>query len=141
VKAELCCDGDQALVGDFERTECVCDDIETAQSLVNFLLFASSPFPVVRLKNRFAIGCPALKESGGHRDVQALAMLPGTRLFFEIQIHVAAFHVIKTELDSTRRDGKTGHGRHRGCRDSKDKAGQSLHELVQAAMRGASSCW
>ena len=94
----------------------------------------------MRLKNRFAIGYPALKESGGYRDVQALAMLPGTGLFFEIQIHVAAFHVIKTELDSTRRGGKSGHGRYRGYRDSKEKADRSLHELVQAAMRAASIC-
>ena len=131
-KAELCYDGDLALVGDYERAEVVCDDVKTAHSVVDLLLSEESPFPIVRLKNRFAVGYPAAKQAGGYRDVQLIGRIPGTGLLFEIQVHIKAFHVIKTELGTLKRGGKTGHGRYRKYRDSKEKANQSLHELVQA---------
>ena len=138
-KAELCYDGDMALVGDYERAEVVCKDVKTAHSVVDFLLGEGSPFPTVRVKNRFALGYPATKESGGYRDVQLVGRIPGSGLFLEIQVHVRQFHVIKTELGTARRGGKTGHGRYRDYRDSKEKANRSLQELVQAMM-GTASC-
>ena len=138
-KAELCYDGDMALVGDYERAEIVCKDVLTAHSVVDFLLAEGSPFPTVRVKNRFAIGYPATKESGGYRDVQLVGRIPSSGLLFEIQVHVKQFHAIKTELGTARRGGKTGHGRYRDYRDSKEKANRSLQELVQAMM-GTASC-
>ena len=66
-KAKLCYDGDMALISDYGRAECVCADIQTAHSVVDFLLSERSPFPTVRVKNRFAVEHPAARESGGSR--------------------------------------------------------------------------
>lgn len=71
-----------------------------------------SDLTIIRIKNRFAKGNNA-KITGAYRDLQLLCYIPGTKMFFEVQLHLNCIHDLK-QADAQKKgaDGRTGHERY-----------------------------
>ena len=118
-KARLSYKGNVRRITDFERCSFVCVDFPTMIVVFNAL---TKVVKTIRIKNRFSKNNKEATESGGYRDLQTVVLLQGDMLL-EIQIHLALFYKLKTEVAmDTDADGKTGHQRYIQFRQLKEKA-------------------
>lgn len=118
-KSTLAYHGDYSLLKDLRRASVVCFDIEGVVNFVKRLRDDPELSKcILRSKNRFALGYKAKEESLGYRDLQFSMQVPGTRLIWELQIHVAKIEAIKSKLsDEPDEAGRTGHARYVAYRD------------------------
>ena len=118
-KARLSYKGNVRRITDFERCSFVCVDFPTMIVIFNAL---TKVVKKVRIKNRFSKNNKEGTESGGYRDLQTVVLLQGD-LLLEIQIHLALFYKLKTEVaGDTDARGQTGHQRYIQFRQLKEKA-------------------
>ena len=86
---------------------------------------------IVRVKNRFAKCNKTAKESGGYRDLQLVARLQ-SGLLLEIQVHLKAFYVLKTEVAGNEDgEGQSGHERYIDFRQLKEQATFNMEAIKE----------
>jgi hypothetical protein len=126
-KAEMY-EGDLRRITDFERCSFVCDNFGGVLVVYNELFVM---LEIVRVKNRFAKCNKTAKESGGYRDLQLVARLQ-SGLLLEIQVHLKAFYVLKTEVAGNEDgEGQSGHERYIDFRQLKEQATFNMEAIKE----------
>jgi hypothetical protein len=105
---------------DIERRSFVCENFD---DLTEVLQLIDQEFHTIRIKNRFEAANSAAKDTAAYRDCQVLCYALGTKLMFEIQLHLECIHQLKDEIAlKVGPDGRTGHQKYIEFRELKEVA-------------------
>ena len=119
-KARIAYGNELRRVTDVERRSIVCvnfDDLLVALKLID------EEFIIIRIKNRFELGNAAAKDTAAYRDCQLLCYAKGTKMMFEVQLHLDCIYELKSEIALKKGpDGRTGHQRYTEFRLLKETA-------------------
>lgn len=78
---------------------------------------------IIRIKNRFDKKNSTAKDTGAYRDVQLLCFAVGTKMMFEVQLHLRCIHDLKeANAEKVDAQGRTGHERYIEFRQIKETA-------------------
>ena len=78
---------------------------------------------IIRIKNRFDRKNSTAKDTGAYRDVQLLCFAVGTKMMFEVQLHLRCIHDLKeANAEKVDAQGRTGHERYIEFRQIKETA-------------------
>ena len=118
-KAKLSYELDFSELKDLCRASILCITIADIVKLQEVL---AARLTLVRVKNRFARKFDATKESAGYRDLQFTVQVPGTKLLWELQVHLVDIEDFKSKnRDVSDINGRTGHQRYVAFRTIRER--------------------
>ena len=126
-------------VTDIARQCLVCKDFAHIQAFLEMI--DASDLQIIRIKNRFMKSNTLAEDTASYRDCQLLCYIPGTKIIFEIQLHLECIFELK-EADARKTDpidGRTGHEKYTQYRNIAEQAKATmllaLKELVEQFAR------
>lgn len=124
-KAKISYHNNLRRVTDIARRCLICENFEDLCKLLEMI--RDSNFVIVRIKNRFKKGNDLAEDTASYRDCQLVCFIPGTKLLFEIQLHLRCIYDVKAAAaNETGADGRTGHQKYIVFRDIKERADATL---------------
>ena len=124
-KAKISYHNNLRRVTDIARRCLICENFDDLCRLVEML--RDSAFVIVRIKNRFKKGNDLAEDTASYRDCQLVCFIPGTKMLFEIQLHLRCIYDVKAAAtNETGADGRTGHQKYIVFRDIKERADATL---------------
>ena len=119
-KARTAYENDVSRLTDMERLALIFGNFNDMQTALQKIM---SAYTLIRIKNRFAKANANAKETAAYRDCQLLLEVRGTKLQFEVQLHIDVIHALKDEVATKLGpDGRTGHDRYIEFRNLKEAA-------------------
>lgn len=133
-KARLSYNENLKLVTDFERRAL---EFAAFHGMTEALKMIFRDFIVIRIKNRFDKENTAAKRTGAYRDIQVVCYVKGTKLLFELQLHLTCIYEVKSSVAATKdANNKTGHERYIEFRELKEEADHEYADIRELIERG-----
>lgn len=133
-KARLAYAENLKLVTDYERRAL---EFAAFHGMTEALKMIFRDFIVIRIKNRFDKENTAAKRTGAYRDIQVVCYVKGTKLLFELQLHLTCIYEVKSSVAATRdANNKTGHDRYIEFRELKEEADHEYADIKKLIESG-----
>lgn len=133
-KARLSYNENLKLVTDFERRAL---EFAAFHGMTEALKMIFRDFIVLRIKNRFDKENTAAKRTGAYRDIQVVCYVKGTKLLFELQLHLTCIYEVKSSVAATKdANNKTGHDRYIEFRELKEEADHEYADIRELIEKG-----
>ena len=133
-KARLSYNENLKLVTDYERRAL---EFAAFHGMTEALKMIFRDFIVIRIKNRFDKENTAAKRTGAYRDIQVVCYVKGTKLLFELQLHLTCIYEVKSSVAATRdANNKTGHDRYIEFRELKEEADHHYADIKKLIESG-----
>lgn len=133
-KARLSYAENLKLVTDYERRAL---EFAAFHGMTEALKMIFRDFIVIRIKNRFDKENTAAKRTGAYRDIQVVCYVKGTKLLFELQLHLTCIYEVKSSVAATKdANNKTGHDRYIEFRELKEEADHHYADIKELIERG-----